>query len=590
MPRRAVTFASVLSILALIAAVYWPVHRAGFVWDDKIAFEDAAWLRHGNDWLMYLLRGMSGWINYFRPLGVAFFTLQVRLFDVSPMPMHLVSLGLHLANTCLLGLLAHKLTPQTGLPARRIAAIGTAMLLYGLHPALVEPVVWISCQYDLIVTLLVLLALYANVSLQRTLARTCVVAGCFFLAACAKESAIALPVLVLIFDAATAAPADNARHKWTGTIWRRQRFVYVGLLLAGLAYLAARHAALGYLARPFAPESLFTFARFQEVCYTYLMYWRIGVWPMIGGGPLHVVDGHAFAYATGTSIATDIAALTIVATGLVLAWKRRPLGCLILAYSAALLAVLHIVPIAFVESAYHERYAMMALAVALAWLPKVVLDAGFPSHPAALWKSAITVVVVWLILAIANIRVTLPLWSDELRLWQWALQQDPESVIARDHLLSEYIRRDDREQARALADSLLAQHTSCANCLLNIAFLACADRDVARAALALDRLGRNKALAYDSRLFQGFVLATGQVRELRGDAKGAEQAYRDAIALAPLDPLAHMNLAILLAQEGKITQARQAIAATLPLFAPDQRDARRIEFERALATHRGLQQ
>lgn len=586
-PGRCGTIAIVLLVLALIIVVYWPLHRAGFIWDDKIAFQDAAWLRSGNAWWKYLLSGMSGWTNYFRPLGVAFFTLQVRLFDVAPMPMHLVSLALHLANTSLVGLLAWRLTAQIESPTRHRLALAASMLFYGLHPALVEPVVWISCQYDLLVTFFTLLALIANAMLRSAVIRASAVMVCFFLAACAKESAIALPVLILLFDLASLEGKHAGRFARARAAWRRQWRVYLGLLLAGLAYLVARHFALGYFVKPIAPEALFTFARLQQVCYTYLAYWRIGLAPMIDGGPLHVVDVRAFANVTGTSIATDLAALATLALGMVLARRRHCLGYLILAYSAALLAVLHIVPVAFVESAYHERYAMLALAVACAWLPRVARDvACLPACTRLLRTLAGVVAVAWLAMAVGSIRVTIPLWSDELRLWQWALSQDPNSIIARDHLLSEYIRRDARKQARALADALLTQKVDCPNCLLNIAFLACADDDLARATLALDRLGQSRSLAVDTALFQGYVLATGQLRELRGDAKGAEEAYRDAIRLAPLDPQAHMNLALLLAHTGRAAQARQAFAITLPLFAPDRRDERRNAFERAMAAGR----
>ncbi len=37
-----------------------------------------------------------------------------------------------------------------------------SMLLYGIHPALIEPIVWIGCQAELMVTLLTLLAILFN--------------------------------------------------------------------------------------------------------------------------------------------------------------------------------------------------------------------------------------------------------------------------------------------------------------------------------------------------------------------------------------------------------------------------------------------
>ena len=72
------------------------------------------------------------------------------------------------------------------------------------------------------------------------------------------------------------------------------------------------------------------------------------------------------------------------------------------------------------------------------------------------------------------------------------------------------------------------------------------------------------------------------IRRQSGDNAGAEEAYRDAIAMEPLDPQAHMNLALLLARQGNTPGARQEVELALKLFAPDQRDLQRTLFEQVL--------
>src|ERR1700754_473078 len=98
-----------LAVLAVIALLYSPVRHAGFVWDDLLDFQQMPWLRTGDQWKQIIFRGFNDWAYYFRPLIVAFFTLQIRLFDVAPGPMHLVSLAMHLLNTFIVGLLALRL-------------------------------------------------------------------------------------------------------------------------------------------------------------------------------------------------------------------------------------------------------------------------------------------------------------------------------------------------------------------------------------------------------------------------------------------------------------------------------------------------
>ncbi|HZP67269.1 MAG TPA: hypothetical protein VFB32_13285 [Rudaea sp.] len=561
-------------VLVAVVGVYWPVAHAGFVWDDKSAFHDVAWLRYGDAWWGFLLHGLNGWINYFRPLVIALFTAEVRAFDVAPGPMHLVSLVLHLADTVLVGLLAQRLAALHGRTPRRYTA-AAAMLVYGMHPALVEPVVWISCQFELVATLFVLLALYCNLAIASPLRRAAAVAGCFLLAACAKESAAALPLLLLIVD--FVADYDDAGLAPTlRRISRNRRGVYAAVLLAGLAYLAARYAALGHLLAPAGGAPLPGFARLQKICYAYANYWRIAVLP-IGAGPLHVVDDAAFSAIAPRLFAADLASVAIAALGIVGLRKGQAWGAAILAFSAALLPVLHIVPVDFVESVYHERYVMLALGVGCAWLPAAI--GGFGARVPLARVVGGVLALAWLVFAVADIRVTVPLWSDELALWQWALREDPDSIIAKDHLLTEYMSRGDEADARALATALVRAGTDCPNCMLNAAYVELMAGDLALASQALDRLKSSAAITYDPRLLHGYILASGELRAVQNDFAGAEDAYRDAIATDAYDPMPYTELALLLAKQARYAEARAAADKALALFAPDERARRSKVFD-----------
>lgn len=568
-------------VLAVTAIVYWPVRHAGFVWDDKSTFLETASLR-GGDWWHYLFAGVNDWLNYFRPLVLALYSAEIHLFGATPMPLHLVSLALHLANTLLVGSLASRLQRNTPATHSRFA-IALAMLAYGLHPALVEPVVWISCQYDLVATLFVLLALWLNLVVARPVPRAVAVATCFFLAACAKESAACLPLLLVLFDA-YAPTGTRLDRDVLQRLWRRQRLVYAGVLIAGIVYLALRDLALGHLVKTVGGEHLFSFAHFQKICYTYLSYWRICLWPMADLGPLHIVDASRFARHDMAMLAIDAASVLIAGAGIVLFLKGRPAGALILAFTLALAPVLNIVPTLFVESLYHERYAMLAIAMSAAWLPAVLSAAMRHNATLSVPRVALALAVSgWLIAATLNVRVTIPLWADELDLWQWALRQNPGSVVAEDHLLSEYTSRGDLVRARALAANLLKDKRRCANCLLNVAYLAIADGDAGRATLALARI-RNEGmdLLYEPGLRQGFMLATGELEVLNGAFADAESSFHDAIASSPLDPAPYVQLAYLLARQGRLPEARAAADRAIELFAPAERAKNRRLLDAAI--------
>jgi len=584
--HKSITAVISLGILGLVVWIYWPAHQAGFVWVDKIIFHNAAWLRTGDGWKRLVFHSFYEWINYFRPLVVALFVIEVRAFDVAPGPMHVVSLGIHLANTLLVGLLALNLRGERpGANKSSLRLVGMAMLLYGLHPALIEPVVWISSQFELVVTFFMLLGILLNATIRHPVSRAFAVATCFFLAACAKESAVSFPLLLLVFDWMRRESQRPIQEPLAAlqSLWRRQWPVYLCVLVAGFAYLALRYWALGFLVQPNGSQPGFSLARLQTVSFLYLTYWRIVVWPMAGMGPIHPIDLHQFATFGTTTGPIDLVAFAIFLYGLYFAWKRRPFGCLILAVTVALIPVLHIVPVEFDTSLYHERYAMIGVAMTCAILPFVVSSISWPnSKPRSVVIGASTVVIAWLGLAMVNIRVTLPLWSDEAKLWLWVLQEHPESLDAKDHLLSVYLELNDHVHARRMADLLMVEKRPCPTCMVNIANLAISDGDLPRATVALERAKQMIARQAPQSLVLGYIITTGQLREMKHDSRGAEEAYRDAITMGPLDPKAQMSLALLLARQGRMLEARKQAELALSLFAPDERDEEHRQFEYVL--------
>ncbi|MHB8447351.1 MAG: tetratricopeptide repeat protein [Rudaea sp.] len=573
--------------MAIIAVVYWPMHAAGLVWDDKFYLHDRAWLREGRDWLQIVLHGFPDWGAYFRPLGVALFTAQIRLFNTAPMPMHMTSLVLHLLNTLLVGLVAQKSLVATAHDARSKLLVCTAMLFYGLHPALIEPVAWISSQFDLLVTLFTLLGILANLSLANPFARSMTVAACFFLAACSKESALAFPLLLLIVDWLNlrAAPSIcTSRGQGLSVQLRHQWPVYLSTLIAGSIYLAIRYAGLGSLVGFAGHKAVDLGAQLPLMGITYLAYWKLLIWPFTGLGPFHPVpNGRILAFGW-TSCAIALPAICLATASVWFLYKRRPVGGLMAGFTAALLPVLHVVPIQFDDSYYHERYATTAIAMACAFLPIAWTDLIHRyKSKRSISRYCLIGVVIWLALGAINIRATLPLWANEVRLWRWALVQNPASMLAKDHLLSTYIEQGDLEDARPLADALRGEGSGCARCMLNVAFLALAQRDAKQASVALAEARRAMQLAAPQHaLVMGYTLASGNLDELRQRPADAEKAYRAAIALDPLSPEAYMNLALLQVRQGELDQARKTEQLAVSLSAPDMRESRRKEFDRAI--------
>jgi hypothetical protein len=573
------------SIIVVVALVYWPVVHAGFVLDDVIDFVDMKWLSH-EGWQHYILKDFNYWTRYFRPLVLLFFALQVHLFNDAPGPMHAVSLGLHLINTLLIGLISLRCsTAVSTSTSRKIALLAVSMLLYGLHPVLIEPITWIGCQFDLIATLFMLLGMLANANIQSRTIRAATVASLFFLAACSKESAATFPLMLAVFD--WALSFLHRKNGWRLTLrdfLRRNGLTYVGILIAGFAYLIFRHWALGQ-ALPATESSAYPwFAHFQETCYIHLRYWLMLFWPMYGMNPIHEHASQTFLQISATSLLIDLVAVVILASGLYLALKRSSVaGCMIIMMTCGLLPVLHLVPTSFEPSLYHERYVMTSLA-AMCSMASLFQLPQFAKPKLKLFHYASGVIgCLWLMLSVIGIQTTIPLWSNSANLWQWVLVENPDSLDARNNLLIAYIDNSDSADANKLIDRLLSEHTPCANCLLNAAIFAVNENNPALAAQALSQARNSPEITSDKRMLQNYFLTTGQMLVLQGKLEDAETILHTAVTQDPAALKPQLELIKTLAMEGKEDKAQQLAESCAQLLPPDKRATFRYALMQAIA-------
>lgn len=570
-------------VLLVIAITYWPVVHAGFVLDDVIDFVDHKWLSEGDAWKHYIFKDFNYWTNYFRPLIVAFYTLQVRLFHNAPGPMHAVSLIMHLINTALVGLLAWRcvaISPVQRQPAIAIPLV--CMLFYGLHPALSEPVTWIGCQFDLAATLFMLLGLLADFHIQRIWRRAVVVALLFFLAACSKESAATFPLILAIFEWAILirSQAGESGRPIVRHFVQRNWLTYCAMLLAGVAYLAFRYWGLGEIIHPRTLDYPWL-GRFQETCFLYARYWLMVFWPVYGMNPVHEYSPEIFLQLSVSSTLIDVAAVTIAFGSLYLAiWRRSIFACLIVALTFGLLPVLHVIPTAFDPSIYHERYIMTPLAVLCAMIPLIRLPVIRPAWARLVSLGVLTVASLWLVFAVVTIRIAIPSWSNSINFWRWVLAEYPASDTARDDLLVAYVDAGDTANANRMIGQLLVDQNICADCMLSISTLAFDLNNQELASKALGRLRESKELATDKQLYLKYLMATGQLLILQHKLEDAESIFRAVITQTPQDPDPQLKLAKVLTLRGQVAQALQVGEAAIRLLPPAERQAAQDNLKR----------
>lgn len=135
----------------------------------------------------------GGW---YRPVFDLFISVCARFFGFEALGYHVVAFVLYLAVTVLVADILGVLT-------RRSAAGALAAILFGVHGAHAEPVLWVSASNELLAGVFVLLGLRSYLAFRnssspgRYYALTIV---CYVLAIGAKETAIFLPVALAVYD------------------------------------------------------------------------------------------------------------------------------------------------------------------------------------------------------------------------------------------------------------------------------------------------------------------------------------------------------------------------------------------------------
>lgn len=550
--------------LILVAAAYWPVRHGGFVWDDIINFVDNDWLSAGDQWRHFVLRDFNGWTNYFRPLVVGFFTLQVRAYDSDPGAMHLVSLGLHLANTCLVGLLAHHCSRIAGhLSSACLGWTMAAMLIYGLHPALIEAVAWIGVQFDLVATLFMLLGTWAALSIQAGGWRALAVGVAFFLAACSKESAAIFPAMVLLVDwlVQSRQPEDSARPSLLRPFLSRNTLLIAALALAGLGYLAFRAWGLGYLMHdaPSYGGELSILGSIQKVVYTYLQYWRMILFPIADINPIHSFAPEEFQRIRLGLLALGGLALAILGWALHAVLSRRSAwGGLYLLVTVALLPVLNLLPTGFAVSLYHQRYVINALAFGAIILPLLPWPRIALSSRRLHYALLATLGAAWMISSLATIRVTLPLWLDDESVWRWALSENPTTEIVQYNLTAALLRKAKVGQANHHVDLFFRDGGECARCAIETAKFELDRGNVEQAARLVDQTGSTWMVRRDLDVRGDYLLAAGRLATAQGDPQLAVSLLSAGLQIKPEDVVGHISLAEALLEAGRFEEALDA--------------------------------
>jgi protein O-mannosyl-transferase len=242
-PRERAHLLALLAVLLAAIAVYLPSLANGFAYDDVTVIQLDERVHDLSGALRFLAE--SYWrdtdLGLYRPLASISYAVDWRASGGAPAWFHFVN-ALWNAGVC--GLLFLFLRGLVPLPAALVGA-----LLFAVHPVHVESVANIVGRAELMAAFFVLAAmlLWLRVGDRRVpLPRGLAVAALYACALMSKESAIMLPALLVLTDAAAGVLTPASVREWL-----RLRIVPMSLLfVTALLFLAVRTVVLGDVAPP----------------------------------------------------------------------------------------------------------------------------------------------------------------------------------------------------------------------------------------------------------------------------------------------------------------------------------------------------
>lgn len=542
-------------IFFLVAAIYWPVFRAGFIWDDNAMLTENAFVKARNG-LRYLWFSTEP-VDYF-PLTYTSLWLEWRLWGMNATGYHVTNLILHAASSVLFWRIFRHLK----IPGAFVAAIG-----FALHPVNVESVAWIAerkntlCMFFYTLTLLFFLrSENQNNSRRESGVRSQNFCSYwlslffFLLALLSKTSVVMLPVVLLL------CVWWRNRKITARDFWWVSPFFALSLAL-GLATVWFQHHRA--IAEDVIRETSL-WRRIGDAGLAIWFYFYKAIFPV----------QLSFVYPEWkTSAGSILPALAWLALAFCCAffwWKRRSWGRHLL-FSFGYFILMLLPTLGFLNIYFH-RYSLVAdhwQYFALPGIIALLVSAGayfFKSYlraqPIWMWTAGIFVVA---LLGFAATKRAM-IYKNSETLWRDTLSKNPNSWLALNNLGLLLEREGKIDDAISLFEKSLQLRP---------------DQIEGRNNLGSAFLSRGKiedAMAqYQSAMKLNPKIATthynvANVLDQQGKTNEAIAEYREALRLNPNYADAHNNLGCMLVLEGKRDEGMAHFREALE-YKPDNADA-----------------
>jgi protein O-mannosyl-transferase len=548
--------ATLLAILGIVLATYWPALSAGAQYMDDKFYIGTRIIRHPS-WAS--VRTIFGEVlspslvnGYYQPLSLL--SMMLDFLDPAAVdslaPFHRTTLALHLLNVALVVGLLYVLFGNWF----TAALLG---LLYGLHPMNADAVLWIAERKTVLSTCFALSSLLLYVTYARQVDRTGRggwrrYSASLLLYACAllsKPTALPVVALLPILD---YWPLKRFSRR---TLLEKLPFLIVCIVAVGVTVVSQARAGQGGETQVM---KFYYLPLVMGYCISFYLFKTI--WP--AGLVSDYSSPHPFGLANIEVLGNAVAAIVIVAAIVVSARRTRAWVAGGLFFLVTIFPTVGVIRFTSSTTANRSMYLpMVGILLPLNWLLNRLWAQGVDALKVSGVRAAIVGVVS--VLAIGSVWVTREYeshWHDTPTLLQYYLtQKNSEKWKLHTRLGNEWIQRRDYQSAIAeFREAARLNHNWAENHLnLGRALFTVGERAEAKEAFATAlRLTPND---WRARMLMGMTLS----RE--GDLEGALAEFQTAARLAPTMAAPRYNIGNVFAQQGKLDEAVEEYQQSLRL-------------------------
>ncbi len=409
----------VAAVAIVSVALYLPILRAEFVYDDFVIVLENRWIRSFDHLGAIFTSSVSGFTdeslipNYYRPLIYVVYAIAYRAFGTEPFGYHLLNVLFHALGAVAVFLVVRSVLQATRDEQRFASWVPLLSgLLFAAHPIHTEAVDFVGANTELLFALFLLLSFWLYARPGAGALAIALSSACYLASALLKETGLTLPILLVLLDLAVRRePFWSVRHL--------ARLAPYGLVTVG--YFALRLNALGGLVPYHRHEDLGLIGHVLNVFPLFMQY----------VGKLLVPTGMTIFYpfhAVRSPLSLGFMAAVLVAAVFAAAWwwtwrNRHATANIALSMIAApLLPVLYVSGVG--ESAFADRYLYVP---SVGFVLLVALGASWlwcEQRAAYRGVTAVATAAVLVLYGVGTVRRH-EAWQSDLALWSDAATKAP---------------------------------------------------------------------------------------------------------------------------------------------------------------------